>query len=271
MKATLDAEEKQSFRKVARGTIATQIFDDLRQQIFAGTLVRGEKLPTERDLAGVYGVSGATIREAIGALAAMRLIEVRHGSGAYVTADTESLIGMSLTSMIQIERIGVGDVLGILGVLNTYAAELAASKATREDIEALREALNRMKQAEDVETMVSGLTSFLHRLASASGNPLLATLCKFLTGLQIQLARELSGNSLKIWRETAGRLDKERLKLVDAIEQRDADAARDLAREYQRSAFKVIMALPNATAARLNDPKLADFLSLLMRRKPSEQ
>ncbi|TRZ58092.1 MAG: FadR family transcriptional regulator [Rhodocyclaceae bacterium] len=270
MKTASDLTEVQPYRRVVRGTVAAQIFDNLRNQIFAGTLTRGEKLPTERELAVSYGVSGATIREAIGALAAMRLVDVRHGSGSYVTADAESLIGMSLNSMIQIERIGVGDVLGILGVLNTYAAELAAARATPEEIGALHEILDRIETAEDVDTMAGNLISFLHGLASASGNPLLTALCKFLTALQIQLALELSGGSLKTWKQIAGGLAKQRRMVVDAIERRDAEAARDFARDYQKHALKVIQALPNASAARLNDPKLSDFLSALMRRMDSQ-
>ena len=109
-----------------RGRMAEQIIDDLRERILGGSLVRGAKLPTERELAQAYGVSGATVREAMRALAAAHMIEVRHGSGAYVTADAEQLIAQSLHSMIQIERIGARDILGVLAALNVYGAELAA-------------------------------------------------------------------------------------------------------------------------------------------------
>jgi GntR family transcriptional regulator, transcriptional repressor for pyruvate dehydrogenase complex len=117
---------------VDRSRVADQIFDDLRQQIALGTLPRGSKLPTERELAERYKVSGPTVREAIRGLTAMGLADVRHGSGAYVTAATESLIAMSLGTVIQLEGLGPMDVLSILGVLNEQAARLASEAATQQ-------------------------------------------------------------------------------------------------------------------------------------------
>ncbi|MES2258249.1 MAG: GntR family transcriptional regulator [Pseudomonadota bacterium] len=255
-----------SFKRVDRDTVAGQIFEDLRLNIFNGTLARGAKLPTEKDLAEQYGVSGATIREAIRALSAMQLVKVRHGSGAYVTADAASLVAMSLDSMIQIERIGVPDVMGILGVLNTYAVELAATRATSEDIAQLRASIERLAVAGDVEGRVDGLSSFLNGMAAASHHPLLIAMCKFLAGLQIQLALELSGGDMATWQRTAGPLNTLRARLVDAIEAGDAAQARDLSREFHDHAQVLIMGLPNADAARVGDPKLSDLLSTLMRR-----
>src|SRR3982074_557517 len=98
-----------------RGRVADQIFRDLRNQIVIGALPRGSKLPTERELAEKYRVSGPTVREAIRGLTAMGLADVRHGSGAYVTAATESLIAMSLGTVIQLQGLGATDVMSILG------------------------------------------------------------------------------------------------------------------------------------------------------------
>ena len=142
-------------RTVDRGRIAEQILEDLRERILSGAVPRGARLPTERELAKAYGVSGATVREAIRALATMHMIEVRHGSGTYVTANAEQMIAQSLQSMIQLEKIGVQDILGVLAVLNVYVAELAATRATPEDVNALRSSLHeldRATQAEEVET-----------------------------------------------------------------------------------------------------------------------
>jgi GntR family transcriptional repressor for pyruvate dehydrogenase complex len=52
-------------RVVDRSRVADQIFKDLRHQIVLGELPRGSKLPTERELAERYQVSGPTVREAI--------------------------------------------------------------------------------------------------------------------------------------------------------------------------------------------------------------
>ncbi|HSI50199.1 MAG TPA: GntR family transcriptional regulator [Ideonella sp.] len=234
---------KTELRPLARGGAAEQILDDLRERILNGSLKRGDKLPTEREMAQGYGVSGATVREAIRALVTIHLIEVRHGSGAYVTANAEQLIAQSLGSMIQLERIEVQDVMGLLGVLNAYCAELAATRATPEDLAELRAAVALLEHAAGAADSEAGLTRFLLGLAAASHNPLLAPICRFLAGLQIDLARQTSGGSAKVWREATASLHADRHKLVEAIARHDAAKARTLALACHQRALKVIAEL----------------------------
>jgi GntR family transcriptional regulator, transcriptional repressor for pyruvate dehydrogenase complex len=226
-----------------RGRVAERIVDELRDRILSGELARGAKLPTERELAQGYGVSGATVRESIRALSSMHMIEVRHGSGAYVTADAEQLLAQSLHSMIQLERIDFRDTLGVLAVLNAYGAELAATRATVQDVRELRQALDQVDTAKGAADAQAGLERFLFGLAAASHNPLLRAICKFLAGLQIGMARQIAGDSAKTWRQTTGRLKEERRRVVEAIAMGDAVAARAHALAYHRKAVEVIDAL----------------------------
>lgn len=258
----------EKYQPIKRRGVAEQILDDLRNQILDGTLARGAKLPTERALADGYGVSAPTIREAIRALEAMRLVEVRHGSGAFVTADADQLIAVSLHSMILLERVGIPDIVAVLGELNAYAAELAAARATEEDIAELYLSLAQVTASKDSDGIAAGLIEFLHGLAAASRNPLLTALCKFLVGLQFELARELAGESFEVWRGISASLANERQQLVDAISARNPRDARRLARIYHQRAVEVIKTLPGADAARLSDPNFSNFVASLMRRTP---
>lgn len=257
----------QPSRRLERGNAAEQILDDLRDRILGGQLPRGSKLPTEKQLAEAYGVSGPTIREAIRGLSTSRLVEVRHGSGAYVTADSDQLIGMSLSSMMQLERVGFADVLSVLAVLMTHAAELAAAKASDENIEALRAALDRVDTGADSATIADGLRAFIDALASASGNALLAVLCRFLASVQISLAKELSGDSLDVWKKTTGKLARERRRLVDAIATRDAAAAREAAHLYSARSAKIITSMPAALDTTLSDRTMAGLLGSLIQQR----
>ncbi len=256
----------QPSKRLQRGNAAEQILEDLREQILSGRLARGTKLPTEKQLAEGYGVSGATIREAIRGLVTSQLIEVRHGSGAYVTAETDQLIAQSLSSMIQIDRIGVPEVLGVLGALVSYAAEMAATHATADDIDAMRNALSRIQDGESVEAISGGISAFVGAIGQASKNSLLATLCRFFTRVQIGLATELSGGSLESWRTTSGQMREERRRILKAIEAKDAKAARTAALSYHERALKVITAQPNANTAMVSDPAMAAFLSMVLQR-----
>ena len=227
-------------RPLARESAADQILHDLRERILSGELSRGDKLPTEREMALNYGVSGATVREAIRALVTINMVEVRHGSGAYVTADAGQLIAQSLRSMIKLENVSLPDILGVLSVLNAHAAEMAASRATDEDVAAMRAALDLVENGASVEAFEVGLKGFLDGLAEASHNPLLKSICIFLSSLQIDVARQIARGSVKRWRETTAKLVVERRRLVDAIARHDAAKARALALEYHRRAAEVL-------------------------------
>lgn len=258
----------QPSKRLQRGNAAEQILGDLRDRILSGQLTRGSKLPTEKQLADGYGVSSATVREALRGLVTSQLVEVRHGSGTYVTADSDQLIALSLSSMIQIERIGVSQVLGVLGALISYAAELAAERATDDDIETMRLALQRLREGDSAQAIAGAVSEFLGAIGQVSGNSLLASLCRFFTRVQIGLAAELSGGTVESWRATTDAIGKERQRVLKAIKARDAQAARVAALAYHARALEVIAAQPGGRTAVVTDPALADFFSSLLRRSP---
>ena len=253
-------------KSLQRGNAADQIFGDLRDAIVSGQLVRGARLPTEKQLAEQYGVSGPTIREAVRGLTTARLVEVRHGSGAYVTAEADQLLAVSLNAMLRMERVGASELLGVLGALHAYAAQRSALKANDEDIARMQDALTAMDNASTARAIPDALIEFLGVLASASDNPLLAVLCRFLTKVQVDLTNELSGGTLAGWRKTAQPMAAERQKLVDAIRARDPQAAREAAEAYHLRSIEVIGALPRPKTAPQSDPSLHKLLASLLQR-----
>lgn len=267
---TSSTARHRSGQRVDRGKVTDQVLDDLSQRILNKQFAHGEKLPAERELVTEYGVSVATVREAIRGLSSAGLVEVKHGKGAYVTVRADNLIANSLRSTIQLERIGIVQVLGVHCALNTYAAELAAARATEPEVETMQRALEAIDHAVSPEDIAEGLTRFLNALVKASGNPLLVALCRFLASLQIGLAREIQGKRFEAWRKTAGRLSKERQRLVDAIRAGDVEGARAAARAYHERSLKVITALPNADGPLISDPTIsAFFTSLLEEARPA--
>jgi GntR family transcriptional regulator, transcriptional repressor for pyruvate dehydrogenase complex len=256
--------EKQSFRVLDRGRVADQILEDMRDQILRGTLAHGTRLPAERELAERYGVSGATIREAVRALAAMGLVSVRHGSGTTVTARGDTLIAMSIASVVQLENVGAAGIIGVLGTLHAHAAELAATQATKPEIASLRLAAERLATISSVPQTVADLKDFLQQLSAMSHNALLAALCRALVELQVGLALDVSGGKLSSWKRVAGGLHAERLRIVEALEGRDADRAVALVRAYHQRTLKLIAASPKARRMRQSDPQLAQLLASLM-------
>ncbi|MGW4796243.1 FadR/GntR family transcriptional regulator [Nonomuraea sp. NPDC004297] len=246
--------------KVTRGRVADQILTDLRRRILSGELADGSKLPAERDLAAAYGVSGATVREAVRVLSATGLVDVRHGSGSYVRANADTLIATLLASVVEVERTGLFDLLDVVQALNTRAAQLAAERATTEELASLREAAGDVPEASAGE-VVGGLKRFFTTLWACAHSPLLTTFATFLMDVQLGIALELSGGRTDRWQQAARELARKRVALVDALAARDPERAADLVAEYHAHLVSIIDSLPNTTESKVDDPELATLLS----------
>ncbi|MFE2431137.1 FadR/GntR family transcriptional regulator [Streptomyces sp. NPDC059373] len=250
--------------KIYRKRVADQILEDLRGQILSGALPHGAKLPSERELAAQYGVSGPTIREAIRVLTAMGLVSSRNGSGSTVTAQSDTLIAVSIAAVVQFGKMGARDVFGLLAVLNTYAVRLGVERATEEEIAQLRVAAERAAVTGSVDQAAAELKGFFHTLAGLSHHPLLISLCRFITEVQIGFAVELSGGSLASWKRVAGALHDTRMDIVEALENRDADRAVELLQEYHQRVVDRIQKSPRGKEMTSSDPGFSQLMASLL-------
>jgi GntR family transcriptional repressor for pyruvate dehydrogenase complex len=217
-----------------RGGAADQIIADLKDQILRGELPRGAKLPNERELAERYQVSIPTIRESVRGLAAIKLVEPRHGAGTYVTAAADDMFMAAASALIEIEPVGLLDILEVLEALYARASILACRQMTSEELQGLTTSLAVLEDIKDREAFVVSLKSFLGRLAEASHNTLIITLCRFLVGLLLEVAREQTGQVLSSLAKKAGSLQADRRDLVDALGARDEERARLAAIRYHQ-------------------------------------
>jgi DNA-binding FadR family transcriptional regulator len=222
-----------------RSSAADQVAEDLRLQILSGGLERGTRLPSEKELAAHYGVSSATVREALRALSAMSLIDVRHGSGTFVTAETTRLLSAAMAAVVQLEKVDLFSILDVSEALYRKAVRLAADNATGADLRALRAAADRVDHAEGPD-VAAPLSTFLKALVNLSHNPLLISISSFLIDTQIAHAQAIARRSPAVWRQIAGALGDERQAIVAALERRDTDAAETGVTAYVARAVELI-------------------------------
>ncbi|WP_405791609.1 FadR/GntR family transcriptional regulator [Streptomyces sp. NBC_01506] len=249
--------------KIYRKRVADQILEDLRGQILSGALPHGAKLPSERELAARYGVSGPTIREAIRVLTAMGLVSSRNGSGSTVTAQSDTLIAVSIAAVVQFGNMNARDVFGLLAVLNTYAVRLAAERATDEEIALLRQAAEGTAALDNNvdDQAAAALKHYFHTLAGLSHHPLLISLCGFITQVQIGLAVQMSGGKLE---RVAGTLYGARMDIVEALERRDADRAVELVQEYHQRVVDRIGKARRGKEMTSSDPGFSQLMASLL-------
>ena len=124
-----------------------QVADRLRQLIVGEELARGERLPNELQLADEFGVSRATVREALRLLAAQSLIRTAKGvgGGSYVTAPSAENVSESLRSglglMTSSADVTLEELLEVRDLLEVPAARLAALRRSDGHLERLRAAI----------------------------------------------------------------------------------------------------------------------------------
>jgi GntR family transcriptional repressor for pyruvate dehydrogenase complex len=115
-------------RTVARQRLSDQVVAHLREMIVEGEIAAGETLPPERELARQFGVSGTVIREALNALSARGLVEIRHGVGSFVTTPDHWHTTEPIATRMRSGRANLLHVLEIRAAVEVLVSELAAER-----------------------------------------------------------------------------------------------------------------------------------------------
>jgi GntR family transcriptional repressor for pyruvate dehydrogenase complex len=199
------------------------------EYIERASLSPGDRIPSERDLAGRLRVSRASVRQAMTELRVMGLIEIRHGDGAYLRRPLEARVP-AISPQVAESEPDYAHLREVRIILEPSAARLAAQRREPADLDALRHALALMR--DEVRSGGFGLDgnrSFHSAVAHASHNPVLIDM---LTGLGSRIDR-LSEASLS--RPNQAQLSLETHDLIfEAIQQSDPDAAEELMRDHLR-------------------------------------
>src|SRR4051812_23232063 len=152
-----------------------QIADQIAALIERGEYAVGERLPPERDLAKQLGVSRPSVREALIALEVEGYVDVRVGSGVYVTGRQPAA-----PATLPMDS-GPFELIRARWIIEAECAALAAKNATRAQVRAIEEALDEMEQQRDRGMMpLAPDRQFHQRIAEASGNSALALVVRTL-------------------------------------------------------------------------------------------
>ena len=212
------------FAPIAVARASSAIAAQIREAILGGRIREGQRLPPERELAEQFGVSRVTVRDALRGLEALGLVEVRVGArgGAFVTAPTGSHIGQTMGDMMVMNAVSPEDIVEARLVVELGTITLASSRATDDDLGALRELSSRARDALDGGTYTRELSWEFHSLvAVAAHNSALAGLASsFRSSLSMHPIRTREGT------RAHERTVEEHARILDALERRDGDAAR---------------------------------------------
>jgi DNA-binding FadR family transcriptional regulator len=151
-----------------------EIARDLTEEIVHGRYAPGAFLPTEHELAKVYGASRNVVREALKVLMARGLVEMLHGRGSRVLPHQHWQMQDQLIRLMREDPRVPRDLLTLRRILEVEIAQLAAQQATAEQIAAMQETIDRMQAcAGQPEECIKHDVRFHQLLAEATGNVLL--------------------------------------------------------------------------------------------------
>lgn len=244
MAPTDDTTATAPFTGIQRVQRTQLVRQQLEQAIARGDYGPGDKLPSERELVALFGVSRITVREAIRSLEAVGLVSVQHGRGCFVGP----LVDDTLPSgeWLSVHHKALIDLLRVRAALDTLAAERAAARRDPDELAAIRAAHEAFAAAADdagaTPDRLAELDIDFHRaIAVASGNTLLRHLLD-------DLGRYL-GESRRALLAPRGRPHAsagEHARLLAAIEAGDATAARRAVHRHSDAVIAVLRRIDEA-------------------------
>lgn len=221
----------ETFSRVPQRTVTGDAVDQIKRLIASGAISPGQKLPSERALADLLGVSRPTMREVMSALEAMGVVASRHGSGTYVTSLSAELLAGPLTFVLDVNREALDDLFEVRVLLEAGAAQGAAMSVDDERISALESYVAAMRAAVDADGLLEPDLAFHRLIHEASGNVVLLGL---MSSLRVLTRQSLlaSADSDSARRDAVA----EHEAVLEGLRQRDPAAAGEAMRTHVKNA-----------------------------------
>lgn len=170
------------FSRINRPAKVTQaIADRVGKMISDGVLLPGQRLPTEKELCNLLGVSRSSVREALQSLEYVGLVRSKPGIGRFLAEDAESLM-KSLNYGQLLERASTFELMEARKYLEVVVARLAAERATDGVIADLETIYRSIATSQDMDAFLDWEQEFHKGLARACLNTVLAELALILLG-----------------------------------------------------------------------------------------
>jgi len=201
-----------------------KVYEEVAKQIerlILSKMSPGEKLPPERELSEMFGVSRSSIRDAIRSLELMGLVEPRQGVGTVVREISAETLVNPLSNVLVRQRQLVGELIDVRKMLEPPLAARAATHASADEIAEMEDILRRQaaKMAQG-EVAIDEDSEFHYAIAMASGNSVVLKVLDLL----MDLLRATREKALQVEGRPQRSLGGHR-HIVAAIKKRDAAAA----------------------------------------------
>lgn len=220
-----------------------QVMAQIEARILDGRLKAGDKLPSERDLSAMLGVSRPSLRESLRVLEALGIVDIRAGGGADGGAVLVAQPGSGFVNLLKLQlalgHFNQRDVLDTRIALETWCCAEAAASASSSDLADLTAILDEMDSPTITASEFNRLDTAFHvRIADSTSNALASHL---MSSLRTAINRQMidAYAELEDWRETAKTVRNEHRRILAAIVRHDTEAAREHVTQHIRDFYAV--------------------------------
>ncbi|MCD7440893.1 FCD domain-containing protein [Streptomyces lincolnensis] len=221
-----------SLHPVRVASAVDEVSDRLLTAIAVGDFLPGERLPTERELTGLLRVSRPTVREAVGRLQALGVIDIRRGrnGGAFVRDSWSESSAAAVRRTLLPRRAEFEQLFDLRGLVEGMVAATAARRRRPEDLEPMREALAAHLSASTPREEQAADSAFHEAVCAATHNPQIARLSRDL------LSRISLGFPIEPWgkgeRSHHHRAGEGHTALYEAVAAGEPERAEEIARSH---------------------------------------
>lgn len=224
------------------------IAETIHEKIRNGQLKPGDRLDSVEQLAKKFRVGRAAVREALSALRAMGLIEMKQGEGTFVKSFELSQITYPLSTAILMNKEDMVHLVEVRQIVETGAAAAAAIKRTEEDLIALSKALEKMRHIEESGRLGEDADFQFHiAIARAAHNPILLSMLDHIAETLFEAQREIR----RVWiysnQTTVEKLYEEHKQIYLAIEEQDEKRARKAMEIHLQNVEKILQSYIEST------------------------
>lgn len=217
-----------TIKKIKYHRVYEDVIEQIENLILEGNLAPGDVLPTERELAQAFGISRGTLREAFRILEREGLIETRPGGGRFLSKTLNEAEDKKRI-LENIERATIIELLEAREIFETGIVELAAERATEQDIREIEQAFEKWGKidrdsddSDDSNGQANPDQAFHLSIAKATHNVVLVNL--------IDLHIDLLQKTLTKTEHIPGRKDdvyKEHYRILQAIKEKNPQRAKE--------------------------------------------
>ena len=168
---------KRTLRPMSKQSLADRVALRIKEMIRDGGYALGDRLPAIMEMARSFGVGHPTVREALTKLEAVGVVEIRHGSGVYVSRQEDALLVSSPGYAPVVTRKLLSDLLRSRMSLEMQSVAEAVEHLTARHLKEMRRLLTTAGQHLDDDGVLHKVNMAFHRqIAVASGNSVLLQL-----------------------------------------------------------------------------------------------